>query len=113
MMALIFKYWRQGFLAVLVVAVWSGWHLAARRGQERDELEARITELSRVIETQKTQTRLIALARKEDQDRYAFKMEQQRKMDRAASGAMDKSLAVRSVYDSLRDRQAGSIQHSR
>lgn len=114
MIGFLLRHWRLLLWTAVALAIFALCLLVISRGHRIDELQRDIATQAERITRLQAQTKLLAAARQEDQDRHDFKSRQFQKISGAAPSApVAMPSGVRSAYDSLRERQARSGGDSR
>ena len=95
----VFKYWRAGGVVLLALAFGGALYLAQARGDERDRLQKELREAHR-------QMNAAAVIHAAEKNRHEIREQQNRRLRHATNPKIDLDAALRSAYDSLRERQS-------
>ena len=98
------KYWKIGGGVLLVLIFVGSVYLAQARGAKLEQLEK---DYAKLQQTHQAQIAAFDKAIKEERERHDFKTMQDRKFRKATNDKIQFDDALRSAYDSLRERQSG------
>jgi hypothetical protein len=98
------KFWKIGLGVLLVLVVMGAVYLAHHRGEKLERLQKDYAALQK---THHAQISAFEKAYQIERERHDFKTMQDRKFRKAGNDKVQFDDALRSAYDSLRERQSG------
>lgn len=97
------KFWKVGGAVLLALIFVTSIYLAQSRGEKLDQLEKDYAQLQKAHQAQIS---AYEKAYKEERERHDFKTKQDQNFRKADNGKVVFDDALRSAYDSLRERQS-------